>query len=290
MQKIGFIGTGVMGTAMITNLLKAGYDVTVYNRTKAHAKTALENGAKWADSPALLTAQSNVVITIVGYPKDVEEIYFGDNGIFSTAHAGQTVIDMTTSTPTLAQTIAKYALAHDINVLDAPVSGGDVGAKNATLSIMVGGHEETFTAMQPILSAMGKNTTLFGAAGAGQHTKMANQIMIAATMVGLSETLVYAKTANLDLAKVLTTVGNGSGDNWSLDNYGPRILKGDFKPGFYAKHLLKDLRIALDGAKTMHINLPGTKVAEELYTKLSDEKNLGNEGVQALIKLWSTFA
>lgn len=289
MQKIGFIGTGVMGAAMITNLLKAGFEVTVYNRTKAHADGVVALGAHWADTPAAVTTQSDVIITIVGYPKDVETVYFGEDGIFSTAKAGQTVIDMTTSTPLLAQRIATFATEHDIKVLDAPVSGGDVGAKNATLTIMVGGDEAVFNAVTPIFNAMGKTINLFGAAGAGQHTKMANQIMIAATMVGMSEMLAYAKGANLNLEKVIQTVGSGSGDNWSMDNYGPRILKGDFKPGFYAKHLLKDLRIALDGAKEMGLDLPGTKIAEQLYAQLSEEKGLGDEGTQALVKLWAGF-
>lgn len=285
MQKIGFVGTGVMESAMIDNLLKAGYQVTVYNRTKAHADSVVEHGAKWADSPADVTLASDVILTIVGYPKDVEEIYFGEKGIFSVAQVNQTVVDMTTSTPVLAQKIAKYANEHNIKVLDAPVSGGDIGAKNAALTIMVGGTQAVFDEILPIFNALGKTINLFGSAGAGQHTKMANQIMIAATMVGMSEMLAYAKAANLDLEKVLTTVGSGSAGNWSLDNYGPRVLKGDFKPGFYAKHLLKDLRITLDGAKKMHLDLPGTKVAEELYAKLSEERGLGNEGTQALVKL-----
>lgn len=289
MQKIGFIGTGVMGAAMITNLLDAGYPVTVYNRTKVKADAVVAHGATWADTPAEVTRQADIIITIVGYPKDVEEVYFGKDGIFSGAHAKQIIIDMTTSTPALATKIAKYAQEHDIAALDAPVSGGDIGAKNGTLTIMVGGSETAYHAVEPIFTVLGHQINLFGQAGAGQHTKMANQIMIAATMIGLSEMLVYAKAANLDLQKVLTTLSSGGADNWSMDNYVPRILQGDFQPGFYAKHLLKDLRIALDGANEMHLDLPGTKLAERLYTKLSEEMHLGDEGTQALVKLWASF-
>ncbi|QBO36464.1 NAD(P)-dependent oxidoreductase [Periweissella cryptocerci] len=289
MQKIGFIGTGVMGTGIVTNLLKANYSVTVYNRTKAHAQRVLDAGATWADTPAALTQQSDIIFTMVGYPTDVENVYFGENGIFSTATAGQIVVDMTTSTPTLAAKIAAYATEHGIGALDAPVSGGDIGAKNGTLTTMVGGDQATYALVLPVLSAISKQVNLFGAAGAGQHTKMANQIMIAATMVGMSEMLVYAKAANLDLQKVLETLSSGGADNWSMDNYAPRIFKGDFQPGFYAKHLLKDLRIALDEAAKMDLDLPGTKLAEKLYQELAEEKQLGNEGTQALVKLWAQF-
>lgn len=289
MQKIGFIGTGVMGAAMITNLLNAGYPVTVYNRTKTKADGVVALGATSADTPAEVTRQADIIITIVGYPKDVEEVYFGPEGIFSTAQPNQIVIDMTTSTPTLAEKISDYAVEHGIGALDAPVSGGDVGAKNASLTIMVGGSEAAYTAVTPVFAVLGHQINRFGAAGAGQHTKMANQIMIAATMIGLSEMLVYAKAAKLDLQKVLETLSSGGADNWSMDAYVPRILKGDFQPGFYAKHLLKDLRIALDGAKAMNLDLPGTKLAEALYTKLTEEMHLGDEGTQALVKLWASF-
>lgn len=289
MQKIGFIGTGVMGTGIVTNLLKAGYAVTVYNRTQAHAQKVLDAGATWAETPAILTQQTDLIFTMVGYPADVEEVYFGATGIFSTAKAGQIVVDMTTSTPTLAAKIAAHATAHDIGALDAPVSGGDIGAQSGTLTTMVGGDQATYDTVLPVLNAVSKQVNLFGGAGAGQHTKMANQIMIAATMVGMSEMLVYAKAAKLDLQKVLTTLSSGGADNWSMDNYAPRILNGDFQPGFYAKHLLKDLRIALDEAAKMGLTLPGTQLAENLYQELAEEKQLGNEGTQALVKLWHQF-
>lgn len=284
-MKIGFIGTGVMGRGIINNLLKANYDVVVYNRTKAHAQSVLDNGATWADGPKAIAEAADLVITMVGYPKDVEEQYYGDNGLFAGAHAGQIFVDMTTSTPTLAEQLAADGEKYGVKVLDAPVSGGDVGAKNGTLTIMAGGDQAAYDSLQPIFDVVSKAANRFGVAGRGQHTKMANQIMIAATMLGMSEMMVYAKAADLDVAKVMETLAAGGAQNWSLDNYGPRVLAGDFEPGFYAKHLLKDLRIALDEAAKMDLSLPATDLAEALYTKLVEQKNLGDEGTQALVKL-----
>ena len=289
-MKIGFIGTGVMGRGIINNLLKANYDVVVYNRTKAHAQSVLDNGATWADGPKAIAEAADLVITMVGYPKDVEEQYYGDNGLFAGAHAGQIFVDMTTSTPTLAERLATDGEKYGVKVLDAPVSGGDVGAKNGTLTIMAGGDQAAYDSLQPIFDVISKAANRFGVAGRGQHTKMANQIMIAATMLGMSEMMVYAKAADLDVAKVMETLAAGGAQNWSLDNYGPRVLAGDFEPGFYAKHLLKDLRIALDEAAKMDLSLPATDLAEALYTKLVEQKNLGDEGTQALVKLWAQYA
>lgn len=289
-MKIGFIGTGVMGRGIINNLLKANYDVVVYNRTKAHAQSVLDNGATWADGPKAIAEAADLVITMVGYPKDVEEQYYGDNGLFAGAHAGQIFVDMTTSTPTLAEQLATDGEKYGVKVLDAPVSGGDVGAKNGTLTIMAGGDQAAYDSLQPIFDVISKAANRFGVAGRGQHTKMANQIMIAATMLGMSEMMVYAKAADLDVAKVMETLAAGGAQNWSLDNYGPRVLAGDFEPGFYAKHLLKDLRIALDEAAKMELSLPATDLAEALYTKLVEQKNLGDEGTQALVKLWAQYA
>ncbi|MBJ7628024.1 NAD(P)-dependent oxidoreductase [Weissella confusa] len=289
-MKIGFIGTGVMGRGIINNLLKANYDVVVYNRTKAHAQSVLDNGATWADGPKAIAEAADLVITMVGYPKDVEEQYYGDNGLFAGAHAGQIFVDMTTSTPTLAEQLATDGEKYGVKVLDAPVSGGDVGAKNGTLTIMAGGDQAAYDSLQPIFDVISKAANRFGVAGRGQHTKMANQIMIAATMLGMSEMMVYAKAADLDVAKVMETLAAGGAQNWSLDNYGPRVLAGDFEPGFYAKHLLKDLRIALDEAAKMDLSLPATDLAEALYTKLVEQKNLGDEGTQALVKLWAQYA
>ena len=289
-MKIGFIGTGVMGRGIINNLLKADYDVVVYNSTKAHAQSVLDNGATWADGPKAIAEAADLVITMVGYPKDVEEQYYGDNGLFAGAHAGQIFVDMTTSTPTLAEQLAVDGEKYGVKVLDAPVSGGDVGAKNGTLTIMAGGDQAAYDSLQPIFDVISKAANRFGVAGRGQHTKMANQIMIAATMLGMSEMMVYAKAADLDVAKVMETLAAGGAQNWSLDNYGPRVLAGDFEPGFYAKHLLKDLRIALDEAAKMELALPATDLAEALYTKLVEQKNLGDEGTQALVKLWAQYA
>ncbi|MBJ7686587.1 NAD(P)-dependent oxidoreductase [Weissella confusa] len=289
-MKIGFIGTGVMGRGIINNLLKANYDVVVYNRTKAHAQSVLDNGATWADGPKAIAEAADLVITMVGYPKDVEEQYYGDNGLFAGAHAGQIFVDMTTSTPTLAEQLATDGEKYGVKVLDAPVSGGDVGAKNGTLTIMAGGDQAAYDSLQPIFDVISKAANRFGVAGRGQHTKMANQIMIAATMLGMSEMMVYAKAADLDVAKVMETLAAGGAQNWSLDNYGPRVLAGDFEPGFYAKHLLKDLRIALDEAAKMDLSLPATDLAEALYTKLVEQKDLGDEGTQALVKLWAQYA
>lgn len=289
-MKIGFIGTGVMGRGIINNLLKANYDVVVYNRTKAHAQSVLDNGATWADGPKAIAEAADLVITMVGYPKDVEEQYYGDNGLFAGAHAGQIFVDMTTSTPTLAEQLAVDGEKYGVKVLDAPVSGGDVGAKNGTLTIMAGGDQAAYDSLQPIFDVISKAANRFGVAGRGQHTKMANQIMIAATMLGMSEMMVYAKAADLNVAKVMETLAAGGAQNWSLDNYGPRVLAGDFEPGFHAKHLLKDLRIALDEAAKMNLSLPATDLAEALYTKLVEQKNLGDEGTQALVKLWAQYA
>ncbi|MCY9807426.1 NAD(P)-dependent oxidoreductase [Lentilactobacillus senioris] len=288
-MKIGFIGTGVMGSAMVKNLLKADFTVTVFNRTKEHAQAVLDAGATWADSPAEVTSQSDVVITMVGFPNDVKSVYFGNNGIFKQVHAGQVLIDMTTSSPKIAQQIFAEGQKQGVEVLDAPVSGGDVGAQNATLTIMVGGLEATYQKMQSLFSVLGKSITYFGTAGAGQNAKMANQIMIAGTMTGMSEMLVYAKAAGLDLQQVIQTVDNGGGQNWSLANYGPRVLKGDYQPGFYAKHFLKDLKIALDVAAEMKLNLPATELAKQLYDRMVNDAGLGDESTDGLVNIYHSW-
>lgn len=285
-MKIGFIGTGVMGTGIVTNLLKHHEDVTVYNRTKAHAQPVLYQGAQWADSPASLAQDNDIVMTMVGFPKDVKEVYYGEQGIFQTAHAGQYLVDMTTSSPALDQKISQTAEKIGVHALDTPVSGGDIGAKNGQLTVMVGGKQTDLTALQPVFAEFSKSVHYFGPAGAGQNAKMANQITIAGTMTGMTESLVYAKAAGLDLGQVIATLQGGAAENFSMGSYGPRILKGDYTPGFFAKHFLKDLRIALDTADEMQLNLPATKQAKELYETLVDQQGLGNDGTQALIKLW----
>ena len=286
MTKIGFIGTGVMGTGIINNLLQHDNPVVVYNRTRAHAQAVCDNGAQWAASPAAVTQQADVVFTMVGFPQDVEEVYFGDDGILANATAGQYLVDMTTSKPSLAQRISATGTKRGIHVLDAPVSGGDIGAKNGKLTVMVGGNATDLDQLRPLFDQFSKTVSYYGPAGSGQHAKMANQIMIAGTMTGLTEALVYAKAAHLDLKQVITTLQGGAAENFSLGSYGPRILRDDYTPGFFAKHFLKDLHIALDEADAMKLNLPATNQAKQLYEKLVDDQGLGNDGTQALIKLW----
>ncbi|KRM37980.1 NAD(P)-dependent oxidoreductase [Limosilactobacillus pontis] len=286
MNKIGFIGTGVMGTGIINNLLKHGNPVVVYNRTKAHAQAVLDNGAQWADSPAALTQQADVIFTMVGFPQDVEQVYFGYDGILANATTGQYLVDMTTSKPSLAQQINAVGAKRGVHVLDAPVSGDDIGAKNGTLTVMVGGDAADLNHLRSLFDQFSKTVSYYGPAGSGQHTKMANQIMIAGMMTGLTEALVYAKAAHLDLKQVIATLQGGAAENFSLGSYGPRILKGDYTPGFFAKHFLKGLRIALDEADAMGLNLPATSEAKRLYGELVDDRGLGNDGTQALIKLW----
>lgn len=284
-MKIGFIGTGVMGTGIINNLLKHNEDVTVFNRTKAHAQTVLDNGAKWAASPAEIAKTADVIFTMVGFPQDVEDVYFGENGLFKTAHQGQYLVDMTTSKPKLAKKIAQVGDGKGIHVLDAPVSGGDIGAKKGTLTIFVGGQKADLAALKDLFADFSSQINYFGDYGSGQNAKMANQIMIAGTMTGMTEMLVYAKAANLNLKQICQTLQSGAAENFSLGSYGPRILKNDYTPGFFAKHFLKDLRIALEEANEMKLNLPATSLAKELYEKLVDN-GFGNDGTQALIKLW----
>lgn len=284
-MKIGFIGTGVMGKSIVKHFLAAGHDVAVYNRTKSKTDELVANGAIWQETPAAVAATSEIIFSMVGYPSDVEEIYYGANGIFSATVTGKLLVDLTTSTPTLAERIYQTAKETGAAALDAPVSGGDLGAQNGTLTIMVGGDQSTYDQVFPLFEIMGKSYSLQGSAGAGQHTKMANQIMIAGTMTGMTEMLVYAKAANLDVPKVLDTLSGGAAQNWSMANYAPRILKEDYSPGFFVKHFIKDLKIALDEAEKLQLNLPATKLAEELYERLADQ-GFENDGTQALIKLW----
>lgn len=284
-EKIGFIGTGVMGSSMVRHLLNAGHEVHVYNRTKKKAEPLIEAGAIWQDSPAEVTKQTNVVITIVGYPTDVEATYFGEKGILNAAKSGDILIDMTTSQPSLAVKIYEAAKDKGMAALDAPVSGGDKGAQNGTLTTMVGGDLVAFDKVKPILDTFSGKVMLQGPAGSGQHTKMANQIMIAGTMTGMTELMVYAKAAGLDVARVIEQVGSGAAGNWSLANYSPRILTDDYTAGFFVKHFIKDLKIALEEAEKLGVHLPGTKLAKELYERLAD-KGFEDAGTQALIKLW----
>jgi 3-hydroxyisobutyrate dehydrogenase len=281
LAKIGFIGMGVMGSSMAGHLLTAGHELIVYNRTREKATPLLERGAHWADSPAALAAGVDVVLSMVGYPRDVEEIYFGEQGILQMKKGGY-VVDMTTSSPKLAQRIFTAALKKGIAALDAPVSGGDVGARNASLAIMAGGERKAFDVMLPIFSLMGKNIRYFGTAGSGQHTKMANQIAIASNMMGVCEAVAYAKKCGLDASAVLETIATGAAGSWSMTNLAPRMLKGDDAPGFFIKHFIKDMRIAIESAEEMHLDLPGLRLAKRLYDELA-ARGFDDRGTQALI-------
>ncbi|MBM7659606.1 3-hydroxyisobutyrate dehydrogenase [Bacillus mesophilus] len=285
-KKIGFIGTGVMGGSMAKHLLEGGYHINVYTRTKEKATELLDAGASWYETPAELAADSDVVITMVGFPSDVEEVYIGTHGILKHAKPGTYFIDMTTSSPSLAIQISREAEKRGMFALDAPVSGGDVGAKNGTLTIMVGGEEKPFQDMMPILTLLGQNIVLQGSAGSGQHTKMCNQIAIASNMVGVCEALAYAKKTGLDPEKVLTSISAGAAGSWSLSNLAPRIINDNFEPGFYIKHFIKDMKIAIDEAEKMNLHVPGLSLAKQLYESVSQ---LGeeNSGTQALFKLWN---
>jgi 3-hydroxyisobutyrate dehydrogenase len=282
--RVAFVGTGVMGAAMAGHLLTAGYPLVVFNRTREKAEGLLARGATWAGSPGEAASRAEVTITMVGYPADVEEIYLGAGGIVERAPEGALLIDMTTSTPTLAVRIAEAASARGLRTLDAPVSGGDVGARNATLTIMAGGDAAAFERAMPLFEAMGKTYTLAGGPGAGQHTKMANQIGIAGTMLGLIEALQYAKAAGLDLERTHAALSGGGANSWSWGAYGPRILSGDFAPGFFVKHFVKDLRIALDESRALGLVLPGLELAERLYARLqkADGAELGTQALWLL--------
>jgi len=286
-RRIGFIGTGVMGRSMALHLIRAGHRLTVHNRTRAKAKDLLDAGASWADRPGDAARGADLVITMVGFPSDVREVYLGSGAVVASARPGAILVDMTTSEPSLAREIEEAAKARGLSSLDAPVSGGDVGARNATLTIMVGGDEEGFAAVEPVLHVMGRSVIRQGSAGAGQHTKMANQVAIAGSMLATVESLAYARAAGLDPRRVLESITAGSAASWSLQNLAPRILDGNFAPGFYVKHFIKDMRIALESAEQMGIELPGLVCAKGLYDRLAAEG--GSElGTQALWLLYAS--
>ncbi|MEV5113638.1 NAD(P)-dependent oxidoreductase [Peribacillus frigoritolerans] len=280
---IGFIGLGVMGKSMAAHLLKAGFEVFVYTRTKDKSSELLSQGAKWAAAPKEIAQKANVIISMVGYPSDVEEIYLGENGLIENGKQGTYLIDMTTSTPTLAVKIAEEAKKRCMESLDAPVSGGDIGARDAKLTIMVGGSSEAFEAVRPIFDILGSNVVHQGPPGSGQHTKMCNQIAIASNMIGVTEAISYAKKAGLDPDRVLRSISSGSAGSWSLSNLVPRMVEGDFEPGFYIKHFIKDMKIALDEAERMGMDAPGLSLSKSLYEGLA-EAGEENSGTQALYK------
>ena len=283
-KTIGFIGLGIMGQSMAGHLLAGGFGLNVYNRTKSKADGLVSRGATWFDTPGEVAAHSNLVITIVGFPRDVEEVYFGPQGII--AHAKNAIlVDMTTSSPSLARDIAQEAAKKGLGALDAPVSGGDVGARDAKLTIMVGGSQEVFDQALPVLRLMGTSIILQGSAGMGQHTKMCNQIVIASNIMGVAEGLAYAKKVGLDPSTVLQSIGGGAASGFQLNVLGTRMIAGDYAPGFYIEHFIKDLTIALAEAKKLDLDLPGLSQAKKLYDQMV-AKGLGRDGTQGLLQLY----
>lgn len=280
--KLGWIGTGVMGQSMAGHLMDAGFSMTVYSRTKAKADGLIAKGASWVDSPKAVAEASDVIFAIVGFPSDVRDVFLGENGALAGSKAGNVLIDMTTSEPSLAVEIYEQAKAKGVHSVDAPVSGGDVGAKNGALSIMIGGEQEVVAALQPCWDAMGKTIVHQGPAGAGQHTKMVNQTLIASGMIGVCEGLLYGYKAGLDLETVMKSVSSGAAGSWSLSNLAPRMMAGNFDPGFFVEHFIKDMGIALAEAKRMQLSLPGLALAEQLYIALQSQGH-GRAGTQALI-------
>jgi len=280
--RVGWVGTGVMGRWMCQHLMTKGYPAMVYNRTKDKAKPLLDAGAAWADTPRAVAERSDVVFAIVGFPRDVREVFLGTSGALAGSKAGTVVVDMTTSEPSLAREIYDAAKPKGVAAVDAPVSGGDVGAKNAALSIMIGGDEDVVTALRPLFECMGKTIVYQGPAGAGQHTKMVNQILIASNMVGVCEALLYGYKAGLNLETVMQSVSVGAAGSWSLSNLGPRIMARNFEPGFFVEHFIKDMGIALAEAERMNLALPGLALAKQLYEAVRAQ-GYGRKGTHALM-------
>ncbi len=280
--RLGWIGTGVMGNSMCGHLLDKGFSATVFTRSREKAAKLLAKGATWADSPKAVAEISDVIFAIVGYPADVREVFLGTNGALAGSKAGNILVDMTTSEPSLAREIAEVAVKRGVHSVDAPVSGGDIGAREARLSIMIGGEKTAVEALRPCFEAMGKTIVHQGAPGAGQHAKMANQILVAAGMVGVCEAMLYSYKAGLDLATVLESVTPGAAGSWSLSNLGPRIISGNFDPGFYVEHFIKDMGIALDESRRMGISLPGLALVHQLYVavKAQGYGRLGTHSLQ----------
>ncbi|MBL9080279.1 MAG: NAD(P)-dependent oxidoreductase [Planctomycetales bacterium] len=279
--RLGWIGTGVMGKSMAGHLMDKGFSMTVYNRSKDKAQPLVDKGAKWADTPKAVAEASDVVFSIVGFPADVRSVILGADGALAGSKSGNVIVDMTTSEPSLAVEIAEAAKKKGVHAVDAPVSGGDIGAREARLSIMIGGEKVVIDALKPCWEAMGKTIVHQGPAGAGQHTKMVNQTLIASGMIALCEGLLYAYKAGLDLNTVLLSVGPGAAGSWSLANYGPRIIKNDFAPGFAVEHFIKDMGIALEESKRMGIAMPGLALAHQLYVSLKAQGH-GRDGTQSL--------
>ncbi|QDV63450.1 NAD(P)-dependent oxidoreductase [Crateriforma conspicua] len=280
--RIGWIGTGVMGASMCGHLIDAGFSATVFNRTRSKAEALIERGATWADSPRAVAETSDVIFTIVGFPHDVRSVILDeDTGVLAGCDSGNIIVDMTTSQPSLAVEIAQAAAKRDVLALDAPVSGGDKGAKKGTLSIMIGGDAGAVAALQPCWDAMGKTVVHQGDAGSGQHTKMVNQILISTGMIGVCEALIYGHRAGLDLPTVLKSVGSGAAGSWSLSNLGPRIIDNNFDPGFFVEHFIKDMGIALAESRRMGLSMPGLALAQQLYQAVAAQGH-AKDGTHAL--------
>jgi 3-hydroxyisobutyrate dehydrogenase len=287
--RIGWIGTGVMGRWMCEHLMKGGYSATVYNRTRDRAAPLLELGATWADTPRAVAERSDVVFAIVGFPKDVREVFLGTDGALAGSRADVVLVDMTTSEPTLAREIAEAAKGKGVASVDAPVSGGDVGAKNAALSIMIGGEKDVVESIHPLFACMGKTIVHQGPPGAGQHTKLVNQILITGAMIGLCEALLYGHRAGLDMETVFKSVSTGAAGSKALEVLGPRILKGDFEPGFYVEHFIKDMGVVLGEAEKMNLCLPGVALVKQLYEAVRAQ-GYGRKGTQALYLALQTLS
>lgn len=285
MKKIAFIGVGVMGKSMVRNLMRDGYEVSIFTRTKAKVLDVIEEGAIWCEDIKTCVADKEVIMTIVGYPKDVEEVYFGESGIIANSKVGAYVIDMTTTSPKISERIHEEARKKQIFALDAPVSGGDIGAQQGTLSIMVGGNLEAFKQCEPILQCLGTHIVYEGKAGNGQHTKMANQIALAGAIAGVCEAMTYAKQVGLDVETMLGSISKGAAGSWQMTHMAPRILGEDLNPGFFIKHYIKDMNIAVEEAEKVSLDLEVLDKVLEMY-KVLDEKNLGDLGTQALIKYY----
>jgi 3-hydroxyisobutyrate dehydrogenase len=279
---LGWIGTGIMGRSMCGHLVAKGYPVTVYSRTRERASGLVEQGAAWADSPAQVAAAADVVFTMVGFPADVRDVYFGERGVMRSLRSGTVAVDMTTTEPRLAIEIASAAAAKGAAAVDAPVSGGDVGARNATLSIMVGGAPDAVARVTPFFEILGKNIVHQGGPGAGQHTKMCNQIVIAGTMIGVCESLLYGARAGLNLETMLQSIKSGAAGCWTLENLAPRVLKGNFDPGFVVEHFIKDMGIALAEAGRMTLSMPGLALVHQLYVAVQAQGH-GRKGTHALM-------
>lgn len=284
-KRIGFIGVGVMGKSMVLNLLKAGFEVSIYTRTKSKVTEVINDGALWCEDIQACVKDKDAIITMVGYPKDVEEVYFGEHGIIENAKLGSYLIDMTTTSPKLSEKIYEESKGKNKFALDAPVSGGDVGAKNGTLTIMVGGDKEDFDACRPIFEAMGSNIVYEGKAGTGQHTKMANQIALGGAIAGVCEAMTYAKKVGLDVQTMLDSISKGAAGSWQMSNVAPKILGEDFRPGFFVKHYVKDMKIAIEEAKDVNLDLNVIEEVRTMYERLVED-GLGDLGTQALIRYY----